>query len=276
MDRAGRGGKNAAVLPPHRGVNSLEKEKAFPRVTALLVDGDAAFRRTVQRYADEQDMVEVCALVGSARRAWELLAAGLRPQVLVLDTTLRDPDAGWLLRHLAEEMPRERPWVLLNSLDGPAAEKALRALLPVETYYTLVKPYAMSELFDQIYRSGCKAEDLPRYRVFYCMGDMMRRLRLGAWMSGAPYLKQIVCDLVLEDLWNASTEQLYERIADSYFVTPPGIASAIRRLAETACSRHTALYAQLCERYGKPACTVLSNTELIWGVAEQVKERLRL
>lgn len=254
----------------------MGKEKAFPKVTALLVDSDAAYRKMVQRYAGEQNMVELCALVGSAGRAWELLAAGMRPQVLVLDTSLRDPDAGWLLQRIDQEMPDERPWVLLSSLDGPAAENALHSVLPVETYYTLVKPYTMPDLFDQIYRSGCQAGDLPRYRVMRCLEDFLRQLRLGPRLSGAEYLEQMVCELVLNNAWQASTEQLYESIKSSDYMTLTGIASAIRRLAEAACARHTELYAQLCERYGKPADAVLSNTELIWGIGEEVRERLQL
>lgn len=254
----------------------MGKEKAFAKVTALLVDGDAAYRRIVQRFAGEQDMVELCAATGDARRAWELLTAGLRPQVLVLDTALRDPDAGWLLEKLERELPDWRPWVLLCSLDGPAAETALHALLPVDAYYTLVKPYTMPDLFDRIYRVGCRAEDLPRYRVARCLEEILRQMRLGPRLSGAGYLEQMLCVLVLDDAWQVSTEQLYERVTDRDYVSLPGIASAIHRLAETACARRTPLYAQLCERYGKPAEAVLSNTELIWGIGEQVKERLRL
>lgn len=254
----------------------MDRERVFPKVTALLVDGDAAFRETVQHFAGEQSMVELCALAGSARRAWELLQAGLRPQVLVLDTTLQDPDAGWLLQKLAGEMPQWRPWVLLSSIDGAAAENVLHDLLPVETYFTLVKPYTMPDLFDRIYRCGCHAEDLPRYRVVHCLEGLLRQLRLGPRRSGTGYLERMVCELVLGDAWNIATEQLYERAADGDYVTLTGIASAIRRLSEAACARHTALYAELCERYGKPADTVLSNTELIWGISEQVKERLQL
>lgn len=254
----------------------MDKAKALAKVSALLVDGDAAYRKTVQRYAAEQDTVELCALVSSAKRAWELLEAGLRPQVLVVDTTLRDPDAGWLLQKLKQEMPDWHPWVLLSSLDGPAAETALRSVLPVDTYFTLVKPYAMSDLFDQIYRGGCRADELPRYRVRRCLEEITRAMRLGPRLSGADYLEYLVNALVLEDLWQASTEQLYEHIADNKYVTVPGIASAVRRLTRAACARHTAQYARLCERYGKPADAVLSNTELIWGIGEEVKERLRL
>ena len=254
----------------------MGKEKALGKVTALLVDGDAAYRRTVQRFAGEQDLVELCAVTADAARAWELLAAGLCPQVLVLDTALRDPDAGWLLARLRHELPDRHPWVLLCSVDGAGAETALQALLPPVTYYTLVKPYPMPDLFDQIYRGGCHAADLPRYRVHRCLEDMLRRLRLNPHLSGAVYLERMVCELVLDDAWQISTEQLYERLTDNDYVTLAGIASATRRLAEAACARHTPLYAQLCERYGKPADAVLSNTELIWGIGEQVRQRLQL
>lgn len=254
----------------------MGKENALTKVTALLVDGDTAYRRTVQRFAGEQDLVELCAVTADAKRAWELLAAGLCPQVLVLDTALRDPDAGWLLTRLRRELPDRRPWVLLCSVGELGAETALQALLPPETYYTLVKPYPMPDLFDQIYRGGCHARDLPRYRVHRCLEDICRRLHLGPRLSGVEYLERMVCELVLDDAWQTGTEQLYERITDNDYVTLTGIASAIRRLAEAACARRTPLYAQLCERYGKPADMVLSNTELIWGIGEQVSQRLRL
>ncbi len=254
----------------------MGKEKPLSKVTALLVDRDAAYRRTVQRFADEQDLVELCAVTADAVRAWELLEAGLRPQVLVLDTALQDPDAGWLLARLRHELPEWHFWVLLCSVNGLAAETALQAFLPPETYYTLVKPYPMPDLFDQIYRNGCRTADLPRYRVHRCLEELCCRLHLGPRLSGVNYLERMVCELVLGDAWQVSTEQLYDRITDNDYVTLTGIASAIRRLAEAACARHTPLYAQLCERYGKPADAVLSNTELIWGIGEQVRQRLQL
>ena len=69
-------------------------------VSVLLADSDHEQCETVELYQKWQNRIELCAVVHDAGRVLQLLKAGLRPQVIVVDTMLAGSGLFGLLRRL--------------------------------------------------------------------------------------------------------------------------------------------------------------------------------
>lgn len=250
----------------------MQEQYHINKVTALLAESDRHQNALVQSYAKGQDMVELCAAVRDGDRVLELLRAGLRPRVLVLDTMLASCGLLELLSRLPEIEPGYDPSVLVTTV--PISEATARPLLTLGAHYIILKPYTLPSLFDAIFQYGCQPKELELYRIRGYLRAALRELQAGVHSCGAFYLEQILYRLVLTDR-QYTLGELYTFVGNGEHVTNGAVNSAIRRLAQRAYAEHTPAYVRLCESYGLPQDTALNNTELIYSIAERVRQAMR-
>lgn len=248
-----------------------ELESAAP-VTALFADADPGQRRAIKIYGATQTMVTTCAVMASSDQVLARLQAGLRPQVLVLDALLQSPNIFALLPQIGMVAVDYQPAIIATyTAPGHAvAEK----LLTSGANYTILKPYRLNELYENVVLWGTGDRDLAARRVRMLLDARLSALHASRRIGGLSYLEQIISYMVLEKR-DFTAAELYQRVAQTECVTPGAITSALNRINEDLWRADTPAYRALCRGNGKPEGTRLTNTELLRGLACEVRRALR-
>lgn len=231
----------------------------------LLADCDREQCNAVELYRQWQDRVELCAVVHSADRVLELLHAGLRPDVLVLDMTLPGCGLIGLLRRLPTVDAGYRPRVLLTGVPIPPEVRQL--FLTLGAQYIILKPYSLDDLFEAAYiaattRAGCDPDTLH-----IDLNRLLREMHVGVHGCGARYLEKVV-GMLLRDRESHTMGELYAQVAQAEHLSVAAVVSGIGRMAARAWQVGSPAYAALCAESGRPQGTRLTSAEFAHGLAE--------
>lgn len=243
------------------------------KTTVMIAEGSRELRAAIQTCARMQSEVELCAVADSAQRLLQLLHAGLRPQVLVLDSQLPGCNLLALIRRLPVEIPDYIPRLFLTSV--PLNDAQRQRLLTLGIEHIILKPYTPTQLFSELGYYCCPPERLKNYLVHSHLHACLRELGIGVCPRGVGYLEQMLCALLLEENQYTLLE-LYQKVAERESITTGAVASGVRRLAKIACKRATPMYARLCEENGCRPGAHLSNDAFVRSIVEYIRRAMYL
>lgn len=240
-------------------------------VCALVADSNPRQCAALQAYARTQTAVQLCGTASTGQRVVELLQAGLRPQVLVLDTGLQNGNFFSVLRALPAIDITYAPHVLLvAAVDN---QKVREQLLTLGVDDIILNPYKIPALFESIVKYGSDVNVLPRYRLHEHVFAVLRELGVSTHSRGVEYLERALQILVLEQT-QTDLSQLYMQVAEELGLSRAAVTSGIHRLAYLAYTQATPAYNQLCAAHGLPAGTHLTNGMFLHVLAENARRAM--
>ncbi len=217
-------------------------------------------------------------VVGTAqdgRTALELLQRS-RPDFLILDLMLTEPDGIGVLRQLA---PEERPRTMLLSTINTPYIAAAAASCGVE--YLMMKPCAMQSVVERMEEIMDFRADADRERndrdIETLVTNVIHEIGVPAHIKGYQYLREAIIIAVGDmEVINSITKVLYPQVARAFSTTPSRVERAIRHAIEVAWDRGDLDTLQRFFGYtvsntkGKP-----TNSEFIALIADRLQLQLR-
>ena len=249
----------------------MQQEYALEKICALFADGDKGQCSAIRLYGISQQEIEVSAVLGSGDAVLEVLRGGLCPDVLVLDSMLRQPGIIELLRQISLIPMRRSPHILLTCFELP--ERETKKLLTLGVEHIILKPYSMQELFSTTFCWGSSEGNFMVYRVREQVYRLLTALQISRGTYAVNYLEKLLCYEVLQEKRHTA-EEIYALVAQSETITPAGVAKAVRRLSIAMQQAGSETYRQMCIENGKPADAKLTNNELIRTLAEKIRRAM--
>lgn len=244
------------------------------KVTALLADAEAGQNEAAQLYNQTSPIVEFCAAVHDAPRLMELLRAGLRPQVLVLDAALPGGAAlPQLLRLVRMVDPAYRPHIVATLPPVRAAQ--YKNLLTLDVDSIIFKPYTLRELFNAVCAAALQEPEYRLYILHTALQELLCRLQAGIGGRGAAYLEDMM-RLALLPRQDHTLGELYAAVSARQQLSVGAVISAIGRLTASVNAADTPARAALCAANGLAPDARLTNGQLVYGVEEYLRRTLRL
>lgn len=251
----------------------MTEDKQVERVTALFADSDDAQRRMIRLYAETNIAIEASAVVGTGKEVLEQLDAGLRPEVLVLDSVLKDTSIFPLLRSICGQSMEYHPHIIATLM--PNAAEQIEKILTLGADCTIFKPYNLSELFDTVYQTVADGPRLDRYLVHE---SVMAQLRAyGCYKSlayGINYLEELVYIAVCSNQV-CSLGELCTKAGEPFGVNGQAVRAAFERLNAKLYKSSTPMYRELCVRNGKTAQERLTVSEMLEAIITRTRHELR-
>lgn len=218
-------------------------------------------------------------VVGSAQdggAALELLRR-MKPDFLILDLTLSNPDGIGVLRQLA---PEERPrTMLLSTMNSPYIASAA-ASCGVE--YLMMKPCSRQSVIERMeeildFSTEPAAPERKDQNIEALVTNVIHEIGVPAHIKGYQYLREAIIIAVGDmEVINSITKVLYPQVARTFSTTPSRVERAIRHAIEVAWDRGDLDTLQRFFGYtvsntkGKP-----TNSEFIALIADRLQLQLR-
>lgn len=218
-------------------------------------------------------------VVGTAQdgeTALELLRR-TKPESLILDLTLSNPDGIGVLRQLA---PEERPKTVLLSTINTGYVAAAAASCGVE--YLMLKPCSMQSVIERMeeimeYSAEVPTVDRKDRDIETLVTNVIHEIGVPAHIKGYQYLREAIIIAVGDmEVINSITKVLYPQVAKTFSTTPSRVERAIRHAIEVAWDRGDLDTLQRFFGYtvsntkGKP-----TNSEFIALIADRLQLQLR-
>lgn len=236
------------------------------KVTMLFADGSRNQCELVRLYASCQDAIELSAVVDNGHQLIDLVAQGLRPDVLVLDVLLPGPNLTSLLQQLAAL--NYHPCIILTGL--PYVRKLAERFLTMGANCIMVKPYTLAELFDEVFHQTADSAEWAAYCVKSRYWELMNEMCYNRRLGGVQYLERIVLHTVLEPA-DYIAKELYLLAAGTEPVSVGTVISALQRVNDSLRRTGPEGYNALCRALGKPDGSHLTNLELIQALTEEIR-----
>lgn len=250
----------------------MPKNYDLPPVTALFMDSSRANRLALQNYAEDQQLLKVCGVLGDVKSLWEALRGGLRPQVLVLDLQLLSAGCPAVIRELRRLESGYHPRVLLTSA-GPVGPTANRILLTSGVESIILKPYKLSALFEMTYRIGAGEEQQKTYNIRAAYTECVSALGGNRRLQGWRYLERMVCEYIVTGTCK-NMKELYYTVADAENIEASAVYSAVNRFSKCLYREKTPLYRRMCSENNLSPDRSLSNQMLLCSIVDEIRRVL--
>ena len=200
-----------------------------------------------------------------------------RPDFLILDLMLPNPDGFGVLKQLS---PEERPKTMLLSTINSGYIAAAAASCGVE--YLMMKPCSMQSVVDRMEEIMTYSLDLPASEqktrdIETLVTNVIHEIGVPAHIKGYQYLREAIIIAVGDmEVINSITKVLYPQVARTFSTTPSRVERAIRHAIEVAWDRGDLDTLQRFFGYtvsntkGKP-----TNSEFIALIADRLQLQLR-
>ena len=239
-------------------------------VVAVFASSAWLERECIRLYAQTHPEIRAAAVVGDGDQLLQLLRRGLHPQVVVLDAMLGN------IFSLVEEiralhLDPEPALLLMAPL--PERTAARRAVQELGGCELLVKPFCMSELFDQIYLMGVGADQFRLYRIRRCCRRYLQQMQADPSMSGCDYLEQMLLYAMTAER-PMTLAALYQLTAQNNDTQEGSVAAAVVRLSRKMQQQGAPMYRELCRRCGLAETAALPNGKLLKSMLELLQQEI--
>ena len=155
-----------------------------------------------------------------------------KPDVVILELTLKDTDALTLISTLREKLDELPGFIVISDLDNRFIEK--QVLSNGASYY-LTKPYHKAELAEAVRSLATRSSKKSLNDLELMVTDVIRRVGMPANVKGYYYLRSAIMKAadnryILEGV----TKNLYPAVARQFNTTSSRVERAMRHAIETA------------------------------------------
>ena len=267
------------------------------KITVLIADDNQDFSKTLARYIQEQDDMEVIGMAKDGEEAIDMIA-NVTPDVALLDVIMPHLDGIGVLEKMNIIKIEKRPMCIMLSAVGQ--DKITQKAVSLGAEYYVVKPFDIELLIKRIrelrnyvpnqnVNSFIGREIKPQYVEIPLNGEksqehlealvtnIIHEVGVPAHIKGYQYLREAIIMVVQDiDVINQITKSLYPKIASKFATTPSRVERAIRHAIEVAWGRGDQKTVENIFGYtisaskGKP-----TNSEFIAMIADKLRLELK-
>lgn len=233
-------------------LNTLKK-------TILLADRDVNYMKSIKKYLEEDEKVEVVDMVDNGEKALER-AEEKRPDMILMDVLLGEKDGLWVLEELSKK--RINSNCIILSVIG--TDDVVRQAIDLGAMYYMVKPVESNILLKRVTqilntqkrtesiqkhtdllqkeylqkRINSNCEEQKRNELETVISKLLNKMGITASIKGYHFIRKGVM-MVIEnkDAILSMTKGLYPDIAKEYNTTAGKVERAMRHAIETAWKR---------------------------------------
>ena len=196
------------------------------------------------------------------------------PDVVILDLTLQDTDAIWLMDHVRDTLVKTPVFIVVSEIQNSFIE---RQVIENGASYFLAKPYDIQSL-PSIIKSVCTVPLTAGYTDTEIMvTEIIQKLGVPAHIKGYHYLRTAILSAIDNSkLMECVTKLLYPCVAQKYETTSSRVERAIRHAIEIAWDRGNSevinsFFGYTIDNYrGRP-----TNSEFIALVTDKIRLQLK-
>jgi two-component system response regulator (stage 0 sporulation protein A) len=196
------------------------------------------------------------------------------PDVVIVDLTLQDTDAIWLMDHVRETLVKTPVFIIVSEIQNGFIE---RQVIENGASYFLAKPYDIQSL-PSIIKSVCTVPLTAGYADTEIMvTEIIQKLGVPAHIKGYHYLRTAILSAIDNSkLMECVTKLLYPCVAQKYETTSSRVERAIRHAIEIAWDRGNSevinsFFGYTIDNYrGRP-----TNSEFIALVTDKIRLQLK-
>ena len=241
-------------------------------VSALFADSDASQLNMIRLYGENQREVAVRGTATTGRQVLDLLQEGVCPEVLVLNSLLRDENIFDLLARIGG-MTLPRHPVVMGTILKISPQQQDR-LLTAGCDYLILKPYSLRYLFASVANHGQDTLAFTRRRIDRSLDWHLQSLCADYSCKGTEYIRSIEHILTQQNVTPSVTEA-YQAVAEEYHLNCEGVVTAVRRAIRQIHLRQTEEYQKMYRYCGKTGNRELSNADFLFLLAQQIRQELR-
>ena len=233
-------------------LNTLKK-------TILLADRDVNYMKSIKKYLEEDEKVEVVDMVDNGEKALER-AEEKRPDMILMDVLLGEKDGLWVLEELSKK--RINSNCIILSVIG--TDDVVKQAIDLGAMYYMVKPVESNILLKRVTqilntqkrtesvqkhtdllqkeylqkRINSNCEEQKRNELETVISKLLNKMGITASIKGYHFIRKGVM-MVIEnkDAILSMTKGLYPDIAKEYNTTAGKVERAMRHAIETAWKR---------------------------------------
>ena len=233
-------------------LNTLKK-------TILLADRDVNYMKSIKKYLEEDEKVEVVDMVDNGEKALER-AEEKRPDMILMDVLLGEKDGLWVLEELNKK--RINSNCIILSVIG--TDDVVKQAIDLGAMYYMVKPVESNILLKRVTqilntqkrtesvqkhtdllqkeylqkRINSNCEEQKRNELETVISKLLNKMGITASIKGYHFIRKGVM-MVIEnkDAILSMTKGLYPDIAKEYNTTAGKVERAMRHAIETAWKR---------------------------------------
>ena len=197
------------------------------------------------------------------------------PDVVILDLTLQDTDAIWLMEHVRETLVKTPVFIVVSDVQNGFIE---RQVIENGASYFLTRPYDLQSLPSIIksvctipLTSGCTDTEIM-------VTEIIQKLGVPAHIKGYHYLRTAIISAIENSkLMECVTKLLYPCVAQKYDTTSSRVERAIRHAIEIAWDRGNSevinsFFGYTIDNYrGRP-----TNSEFIALVTDKIRLKQKM
>ena len=267
------------------------------KTTILIADDNQEFSKTLARYIQEQDDMEVIGIAKDGEEAIDMIT-NVMPDVALLDVIMPHLDGIGVLEKLNLIKCDKKPICIMLSAVGQ--DKITQRAVGLGAEYYVVKPFDIELLIKRIKElknfvpsqnvNNFITKDLkPQYveipmnaiknqeNLEALVTNIIHEVGVPAHIKGYQYLREAIIMVVNDiDVINQITKSLYPKIAMKFNTTPSRVERAIRHAIEVAWGRGDQKTVENIFGYtisaakGKP-----TNSEFIAMIADKLRLELK-
>lgn len=246
------------------------------KINVMIADDNRGFCEQIRSFFEEDDEINICAVVFNGEQALQKLAE-CKPDVLLLDVVMPRIDGIGVLENMCENQTFDRTKVIM--LSGFGQEDMMRRAMELNARYYMMKPLDFTVLKNRIVSICSKLTPQPTSfapmvrNLDIEVTRVIQQMGVPAHVKGYQYLRDAIILVVEEmNLLGAVTKELYPLIAEKYDTTASRVERAIRHAIELAWDRGNV---DMMNRFfgytvnmdrGKP-----TNSEFIAMVADRLR-----
>ncbi len=267
------------------------------KITLLIADDNQEFSKTLARYLEKQEDMEVIGIAKDGVEAVDMIANTI-PDIAIIDIIMPHLDGIGVLEKIEKMEAEKRPTCIMLSAVGQ--DKITQRAIALGAEYYVVKPFDIEILIQRIrqiknhvptssgngflnkeekqqYISISNENKNQKQSLEALVTNVIHEVGVPAHIKGYQYLREAIIMVVNDiDIINQITKSLYPQIASKYSTTPSRVERAIRHAIEVAWGRGQQEVVENIFGYtisaakGKP-----TNSEFIAMIADKLRLELK-
>ena len=269
------------------------------KTTILIADDNAEFARTLTKYIEKEEDMEVVAVAKDGNEAVKMIE-NVQPDIALLDVIMPHLDGLGVLEKIIDLNIAKKPTCIMLSAVGQ--DKITQRAIELGANYYVVKPFDINLLIKRIkeiknYKAPQFKTTSPQIRENYkapyieirndarndkenleaLVTNVIHEVGVPAHIKGYQYLREAIMMVVNDiEVINQITKQLYPDIAKKFNTTPSRVERAIRHAIEVAWGRGQTEVVESIFGYtvsaskGKP-----TNSEFIAMISDKLRLELK-
>ncbi len=228
------------------------------KITLLIADDNQEFSKTLARYLEKQEDMEVIGIAKDGVEAVDMITNTI-PDIAIIDIIMPHLDGIGVLEKISKMETEKKPTCIMLSAVGQ--DKITQRAISLGAEYYVVKPFDIEVLINRIRQiknyvpsssgNGFLSKDSKQQYISIADGkknykqnlealvtNMIHEVGVPAHIKGYQYLREAIIMVVNDiDIINQITKSLYPQIATKYNTTPSRVERAIRHAIEVAWGR---------------------------------------